>query len=121
MTSNEGLDDPLLKELLTAFREDSQHLAADILSGLWLQFAVSLVALILAVSETVRLLVYYLYNPFQSGFGPRVTFGPGPGLFSTEVVLTIVLFLLSILSLRYFLILRRRYSRLAALAEKLGR
>ncbi len=121
MTSNEGLDDPLLKELLTAFREDSQRLALDILSGLWLQFAVSLVALILAVSETVRLIVFYLYPFQQGGFGPRGTFMPGPGLFSTEIVLTIVLFVLSILSLRYYLVLRRRYSRIAALAEKLGR
>ncbi len=120
MTSNEGLDDPLLKELLTAFKEDSQHLAMDILSGLWLQFAVSLVALILAVSETIRLVVFYVFS-FQGGFGPRGSFMPGPGLFSTEIVLTIVLFVLSILSLRYYLVLRRRYSRIAALAEKLGR
>ncbi len=120
MTSNEGLDDPLLKELLTAFREDSQHLANDILGGLWLQFAVALVALILAVSETIRLVVFYLY-PFQDVFGPRRQAMFGPGIFSTEIVLTIVLFVLSILSLRYSLLLRRRYSRLAVLAEKLGR
>ena len=123
MTSNEGLDDPLLKELLTAFREDSQHLAMDILSGLWLQFAVSVVALILAVSETVRLIVFYVY-PFQGGgFGPPRQFGVSPGEFTliSEIIMTIVLFLLSILSLRYSLVLRRRYSRLASLADKLGR
>ncbi len=118
MTSNENLDDPLLKELLTAFREDSQHLANDILSGLWLQFAVALVALFLAMSETVRLLVFYL-NPFQGPFPRPPLFGGGQ-LF-TEITLTTVLFVLSILSLRYSLILRKRYSRLAALAEKLGR
>ncbi len=122
MTSNEGLDDPLLKELLTAFREDSQHLAMDILSGLWLQFAVALVALILAVSETIRLVVLYLI-PFQGGFGgfPMRPFGGGGEVLLTEIVMTIVLFLLSVLSLRYSLVLRKRYSRLAALAEKLGR
>jgi hypothetical protein len=120
VTSNEGLDDPLLKELLTAFREDSIHLANDILSGLWLQFAVALVALFLAVSETIRLLVYYL-NPFAGpGFGPRPITFVGGQLF-TEITLTSVLFVLSVLSLRYSLLLRRRYSRLAALAEKLGR
>jgi len=123
VTSNEGLDDPLLKELLTAFREDSQHLAMDILSGLWLQFAVSVVALILAVSETVRLFVFYVF-PFQGDrFGPLRQFGVSPGAFTltSEIIMTVVLFLLSTLSLRYSLVLRRRYTRLAALAEKLGR
>ena len=119
MTSPEPLDDPLLRELLTAFKEDSQRLAADILNGLWLQAAVSIVALILAVSSTIRLLVSYFYGSFLTamprGFvGRELTFAP-------DIALTIVLFILSIFSLNSYLTLKRRYSRLAALAEKLGR
>jgi len=59
VSNADSLDDPLLKELLIAFREDSQRLAQDILNGLWLQAAVSLVALFLAVSSTIRLLFLY--------------------------------------------------------------
>jgi hypothetical protein len=119
MTSNEGLDDPLLKELLSAFKEDSQRLAFDILNGLWLQAAVAIVALVLAVTETVRLILSYLYSPFP-GFARAQIIGRELQ-FSTEVVLTIVLFILSVLSLHYYLILRARYSRIASLAQKLGR
>ncbi len=119
MASTDSLDDPLLKELLTAFKEDSQRLAQDILNGLWLQAAVSLVALFLAVSSTVRLLVSYFYplagEPFPNRFaGRELTIAP-------DIALTIVLFILSIFSLRSYLVLRKRYSRLATLAEKLGR
>ncbi len=118
MASTDSLDDPLLKELLTAFKEDSQRLAQDILSGLWLQAAVSLVALFLAVSSTVRLLVTYFVPfpgmPGERFIGRELTIAP-------DVALTIVLFILSIFSLRSYLVLRKRYSRLATLAEKLGR
>jgi len=118
LTSPEPLDDPLLRELLTAFKEDSQRLAADILNGLWLQAAVSIVALILAVSSTIRLLVSYFYGSFLTGMrgfmGRELAFAP-------DIALTIVLFILSIFSLNSYLTLKRRYSRLAALAEKLGR
>lgn len=108
----------MLKELLTAFKEDSQRLAQDILSGLWLQAAVSLVALFLAVSSTVRLLLTYLVAfpgmPGDRFVGRELTIVP-------DVALTIVLFILSIFSLRSYLVLRKRYSRLATLADKLGR
>ncbi len=118
MTSADSLDDPLLKEILTAFKEDSQRLAQDILSGLWLQAAVSLVALFLALSSTIRLLVTY-FVPFPGMPGPRFI---GRELeIAPDVALTIVLFILSIFSLRSYLVLRKRYSRLATLADKLGR
>ncbi len=116
MSNGESLDDPLLKELLTAFKEDSQKLAQDILNGLWIQAAVSLVALFLAVSSTVRLVVNYFY-PFSGPprfFGREFQVGP-------DIALTIVLFVLSIFSLHSYLTLRKRYSRLAELAHRLGR
>jgi len=108
----------LLKELLTSFKLDSQRLAQDILSGLWLQAAVSLVALFLAVSSTVRL-VLSLVGGFPGG--PPGSMGPGPVPFYFELALTIVLFLLSVYSLRTYVVLRRRYSRISSLAERLGR
>jgi hypothetical protein len=117
VSNGESLDDPLLKELLTAFREDSQKLAQDILNGLWIQAAVSLVALFLAVSSTIRLLVTYFY-PFAMQpprfVGREIQAGP-------DIALTIVLFVLSIFSLHSYLTLRKRYSRLAVLAQRLGR
>ena len=116
MSNVDSLDDPLLKELLTAFREDSQKLAQDILNGLWIQAAVSLVALFLAVSSTIRLLVTYFY-PFAIRprfVGQELQAGP-------DIALTIVLFVLSIFSLNSYLTLRKRYSRLAGLAQRLGR
>ena len=116
MSNADSLDDPLLKELLTAFREDSQKLAQDILNGLWLQAAVSLVALFLAVSSTIRLIVSYFY-PFAGG--PR--FGGREIIVGPDIALTIVLFVLSIFSLHSYLTLRKRYSRLAVLAQRLGR
>jgi hypothetical protein len=118
LSSPEPLDDPLLKELLAAFREDSQRLAQDILNGLWLQAAVSLVALFLAVSSTVRLLVFYFYAFPGSPVPP---FRGREFIIAPDVALTIVLFILSIFSLNSYLVLKRRYSRLAALAAKLGR
>ena len=113
------MEDPLLKELLTTFKEDSQRLAQDILSGLWLQAAVSLVALFLAVSSTVRLALSLLGGSPGEGPGPG-SMGPGPGLFYFELALTIVLFLLSVYSLRTYIVLRRRYSRISSLATRIG-
>ncbi len=116
MTSEDSLDDPLLTELLTAFKEDSQRLAQDILNGLWLQAAVSIVALFLAVASVIRLLVSYFYP-----FGPQTPFRGREIIVGPDIALTIVLFVLSIFSLHSYLVLRKRYSRLATLADKLGR
>ncbi len=114
MPAVESIDDPLLKELLTAFKEDSQRLAEDILNGVWMQAAISIVALLLAVSSSIRLFLSLLFD-----FPVRPRFAP-PALVP-EIALTLVLFILSIFSLSSYLTLRRRYSRLSALAEKLGR
>jgi len=108
----------LLKELLSTFREDSQRLAQDILSGLWLQAAVSIVALFLAVSSSLRLVLSLLNG--SAGGGPGPSMGPGPGPFYFELALTIVLFLLSVYSLRAYFVLRRRYSRISGLAARVG-
>ena len=117
MTAPEPLEDPLLKELLTAFKEDSQRLAQDILNGLWLQAAVSIVALFLAVSSTVRLVATLLFG-FEGGPGGFVV--PRQVIVAPDIALTIVLFVLSIFSLNSYFTLRKRYSRLARLSEKLG-
>jgi len=116
VSNADSLDDPLLKELLVAFKEDSQRLAQDILNGLWLQAAVSLVALFLAVSSTIRLLFAYFY-PFPN----RPNFIGRELQAYPDIALTIVLFVLSIFSLHSYLTLRKRYSRLAELSSKLGR
>jgi len=115
VSNADSLDDPLLKELLIAFREDSQRLAQDILNGLWLQAAVSLVALFLAVSSTIRLLFLYFYPfPMRRIIGQELQAYP-------DIALTIVLFVLSVFSLNSYLTLRKRYSRLAELSSRLGR
>ncbi len=111
----ESIDDPLLKELLTAFKQDSQRVAKDILQGVWVQAAISLVSLFLGVGSAVRVFGY-LFLDFQ-GRPPR----PAPFFVVLDITLTLVLFVLSIYSLSRYLILRERYSRLSALAEKLGR
>jgi hypothetical protein len=114
----EPLEDPLLKELLTAFKEDSQRLAQDILNGLWIQAAVAIVALFLAISSTVRLVATLF---FGLGVGPQGFIMPRQVTVAPDIALTIVLFVLSIFSLNSYLTLRKRYSRLARLSEQLGR
>ena len=115
VSNSDSLEDPLLKELLQAFREDSQKLAADLLNGLWLQAAVSFVALFLAVSSTIRLLFLYFYPfPTRRFIGMELQAYP-------DIALTIVLFVLSIFSLNSYLTLRKRFSRLAELSQRLGR
>ena len=116
MASAESIDDPLLRELLTAFEEDSQRVARDVLRGIWVQAAISLVALFLAVSSTIRLLFLLVFES-EFRFGPRFN----PFFLAPEIALTTILFVLSLYSLRTYLILKGRYSRLSALAEKLGR
>ena len=115
-----SIDDPVLKELLTSFKQDVHQLADDIVRGMWVQAAISMVAFFLALSSTIRLLVeiYLGFSPFPRG--PR--FPPNNlSVLIPEIVLDVVLFILSLYAFRSYLVLRRRYSRLWALADKLGR
>lgn len=107
-----SVEDPLLKELLAALKEDTHRMASDLLSVITTQALIAVFALFLAVASLVRIILYET-NPF----GPRV--GPIPGLF--ETALTFVLFALAVVSIYNLLVLRERYLRLQALAEKLGR
>ncbi|TMI66579.1 hypothetical protein E6H12_02655 [Candidatus Bathyarchaeota archaeon] len=104
-----SIDDPILKELLDALKEDTQRMAADLLSIITTNALIAIFALFLAVVSLVRIIFY------PPRFGP----GPAPGLF--ESALTLVLFALSVVSIYNLLRLRERYARLQALAEKLGR
>lgn len=117
MASAESIDDPLLRELLSAFKEDSQRVARDILRGIWVQAGISLVAFFLAMSSTIRLIFLLLLVESEFRVGPRFN----PYFLAPEIALTTTLFVLSLYSLRTYLILKGRYSRLSALAEKLGR
>jgi hypothetical protein len=113
-----SIDDPLLKEVLAAFKQDAAHMADDLLRTITTQALIAAFALLLAISSLVRLLFFFYF------FGPGGGFTSGPRLDSSVVVetaLTVVLFLLSVISIYSLLGLRRRYSRLLALAEKLGR
>jgi hypothetical protein len=103
---------------LAAFKQDAAHMADDLLRTITTQALIAAFALLLAISSLVRLLFFFYF------FGPGGGFMPGPRLDSSVVVetaLTVVLFLLSVISIYSLLGLRRRYSRLLALAEKLGR
>lgn len=116
-----SIDDPLLKEVLEAFKKDAAHMADDLLRTITTQALIAAFALLLAISSLVRLL-YFEY--FVASGGPGFGFGPTPRLDPSVVVetaLTVVLFLLSVISIYSLLGLRRRYSRLLALSEKLGR
>src|SRR5207302_8274980 len=108
-----SIDDPLLKELLTALKEDTQRMAADLLSIITTNALIAVFALFLAIASLARIILFE-QTPFRMG-GP----GPLPGLF--ETALTFVLFALSVVSIYNLLRLRERYLRLQALAEKLGR
>ena len=105
-------DDPLLKELLKALKEDTQRMASDLLSVITTQALVAVFALFLAIASLVRIALFES-RPFAGGPGPV------PGLF--ETALTFVLFALSVVSIYNLLRLRERYLRLQVLAEKLGR
>ena len=107
-----SVEDPLLKELLAALKEDTQRMAADLLSIITTNALIAVFALFLAVASLVRII---LFEQRPLGGGP----GPIPGLFETS--LTFVLFTLSVVSIFNLLKLRERYARLQALAEKLGR
>lgn len=108
-----SVEDPLLKELLTALKQDTQSMASDLLSVITTQALIAVFALFLAVASLVRIILLETTFPFRGGTGPV------PGLF--ETALTFVLFALSVISIYNLLRLRERYGRLQALAEKLGR
>src|SRR5205823_14416133 len=82
-----SIDDPILKELLDALKEDTQRMAADLLSIITTIALIAIFALFLAVVSLVRIIFY------PPRFGP----GPAPGLF--ESALTLVLFALSVVSI----------------------
>ena len=104
-----SIDDPILKELLAALKEDTQRMAEDLLGVITTNALIAIFALFLAVATFVRIILY----------PPRLGPGPGPGFI--ETTLTFVLFALSVVSIYNLLRLRERYARLQALAEKLGR
>jgi hypothetical protein len=108
-----SIDDPLLKELLTALKEDTQRMASDLLSVITTQALIAVFALFLAVASLVRIILFE-----QRLFGGG-GIGPVPGLF--ETALTFVLFALAVVSIYNLLQLRERYLKLQVLAEKLGR
>jgi hypothetical protein len=114
-----SVEDPLLKELLTALKQDTQRMASDLLSVITTQALIAVFALFLAVASLVRIVLFE--STFQLRGGVVISGGPGPipGLF--ETALTFVLFALSVFSIYNLLQLRERYARLQALAERLGR
>jgi len=104
---------------LAAFKEDAAHMADDLLRTITTQALIAAFALLLAISSLLRLL-FFVYFAQPRGFG----FPMLPSVDASAVVetaLTVVLFLLSVISIYSLLGLRRRYSRLLAMAEKLGR
>jgi hypothetical protein len=105
-----SIEDPLLKELLNALKEDTQRMTSDLLSVITTQALVAVFALFLAIASFVRIV---LFEQRAGGLGPI------PGLF--EAALTFVLFALSVVSIYNLIRLRERYLRLQALAEKFGR
>jgi hypothetical protein len=111
-------EDPLLKELVTALKEDTQRMASDLLGVITTQALIAVFALFLAVASLVRIVVFE-----ERTFGPGPGSGPGAGEVSLlfEAALTFVLFALSVVSIYNLLRLRERYLRLQVLAEKLGR
>jgi len=103
-----SIDDPLLKELLAALKEDTQRMRRTFLALSRLMLS-SQFSPFLAVVTFVRIILFPL----------RFRPGPDPGLI--ETTLTLVLFALSVVSIYNLPRLRERYARLQALAEKLGR
>ncbi len=114
-----SIEDPLLKEVLAAFKQDAARMADDLLRTITTQALIAAFALLLAISSLVRLLYFEYFAP-PGGFGFMTAPRLDPSIV-VEAALTVVLFLLSLISIYSLLGLRRRYSRLLALAEKLGR
>jgi len=114
-----SIEDPLLKEVLAAFKEDAAHMADDLLRTITTQALIAAFALLLAISSLLRLLFFvYFAQSGEVGFPMRASVDASAAV---ETALTVVLFLLSVISIYSLLGLRRRYSRLLAVAEKLGR
>src|SRR3989475_5684394 len=118
-TNLSSIEDPLLKEVLAAFKEDAAHMADDLLRTITTQALIAAFALLLAISSLLRLLFFvYFAQSGEVGFPMRASVDASAVV---ETALTVVLFLLSVISIYSLLGLRRRYSRLLAMAEKLGR
>jgi hypothetical protein len=113
-----SVEDPLLKELVAALKEDTHRMASDLLGVITTQALIAVFALFLAVASLVRIVVF---EQRSLGFlgGPGVGTGAVSLLF--ETALTFVLFALSVVSIYNLLRLREKYLRLQILAEKLGR
>jgi len=94
-------------------------MADDLLRTITTQALIAAFALLLAISSLLRLLFFvYFAQPGELGFPMRLSVDASAVV---ETALTVVLFLLSVISIYSLLGLRRRYSRLLAMAEKLGR
>src|SRR5439155_20178206 len=93
-----SIDDPILKELLDALKQDTQLMASDLLSVITTQALIAVFALFLAIASLARIILYE-QTDFRMG-------GPGtvPGLF--ETALTCVRFALSVVSIYNFSKLR---------------
>jgi hypothetical protein len=117
--SMSSAEDPLLKELVTALKEDTQRMASDLLGVITTQALIAVFALFLAVASLVRIVVFEQRN---LGFpGPGAGAGSGAVSILFETALTFVLFALSVVSIYNLLRLREKYLRLQILAERLGR
>src|SRR5439155_23490279 len=97
-----SIDDPILKELLTALKEVTQRMAADLVSIIMTNALIAIFALFLAVVSLVRIIFY------PSRFGSA----PASGLF--ESALTLVLFALSVVSIYKLYPICEGYARLQA-------
>jgi len=113
-----SIEDPLLKEVLAAFKEDASRMADDLLRTITTQALIAAFALLLAISSLLRLL-FFVYFAQSGGVFPMRSMLDTSAV--VETALTVVLFVLSVISIYSLLGLRRRYSRLLAMAEKLGR
>jgi hypothetical protein len=113
-----SVEDPLLKELVAALKEDTQRMASDLLGVITTQALIAVFALFLAVASLVRIVVF---EQRSIGFLGGPTTGTGAISLLFETALTFVLVALSVVSIYNLLRLRERYLRLQILAEKLGR
>jgi hypothetical protein len=114
-------EDPLLKELVTALKEDTQRMASDLLGVITTQALIAVFALFLAVASLVRIVVFEQRSLGFPGPGPGPEVGTGEVSLLFETALTFVLFALSVVSIYNLLRLREKYLRLQVLAERLGR